>query len=220
MLVTIKSQPKINYFSPDWRVDTYQTMIDCKLTEELGRLVGSRERALFNQFAHLPASYATPNPQSISSRYAYYNIFDWQDETAVEFKKCVRDNHLAFRSALGLVEEQKVFGKCWMNVLRKGEVVPPHIHSSWNTAHAYLSGFLAVTDNKTKTYFGNPFDVPYHYVDNVPSTMALFPSNILHWSDLYTGDDVRITLAFDLYPYAGGYSPEEDRYPHSPTVEL
>lgn len=105
----------------------------------------------------------------------------------------------------------------WANVLRRGNYNTLHNHpdSSWSgvyyvdsgsvTTDDSLSGILELIDPRPHvemvTTPGNPFGMPLR-IQPEAGLMILFPSWLNHHVHPYTGDDARISIAFNV-PTAG-----------------
>ena len=79
--------------------------------------------------------------------------------------------------------------------MRKGEKIQRHNHSSAQEALKYsqVSGNLFIcSDHETKTWYEQ------EPVINSPGCITLFPSFVNHETDQYMGDEVRISIAFDI----------------------
>ena len=130
MLTTLKNKPKNNHFAPEWRVDYYEDVLDPSVVAEMERLILLREPAILKHLANMPG-FETKGQElnSMTGKFQYYNIFAWPDECFKEFKEFVSKSHKSFLTQLGL-EVPEIYGKCWVNVLRKGEFIPLHNHAS------------------------------------------------------------------------------------------
>jgi len=124
---------------------------------------------------------------SLTSRYFNCKLLTWFGTRSV--RKWIRKSYDRYTDT----ENSPLYVMCWANVMRKGEKISPHIHSP-NPLH--LSGNISIyTDEKTNTYYEGDA------IENTPGRLVLFPSNVAHWTDTYTGDSERITIAFDIVTY-------------------
>ena len=85
----------------------------------------------------------------------------------------------------------------WANILRKGEWVSLHHHMA--DAHTYISGTYYLTTVATNLKLINPIRVDQ--TDVFPTqkgNIIMFPSYVPHESSIYEGDELRISIAFDL----------------------
>ena len=104
---------------------------------------------------------------SLTSRFFHFNVLNWLGTKSL--RKWIRKGYEAYTGIKGTT----LYVQCWANVMRKGESIKPHLHS-------------------TEPYGGNP-------ILNEKRTMVFFPNNVLHWTDRCDNDKERITIAFDVY---------------------
>jgi hypothetical protein len=126
---------------------------------------------------------------SLTSRFYHFNVLSWFGTK--QLRKCIKAGYNNFNK----VNDNPVFVQCWANVMRKGDIIKPHTHLNENISSLHaLSGHLCVkVDGLTSTFYnGKP-------LPNVNGQMVFFPSSMTHWTNTYTGDDKRITIAFDIY---------------------
>ncbi len=89
---------------------------------------------------------------------------------------------------------------CWYNVLRKGESIGEHTHFGIKGFYkSFISGHFCVSTFNTSTYYKNMFNSYNTKIKNEKGQLTLFPSHLSHWSDKHEGEEVRISIAFDLY---------------------
>ena len=53
-------------------------------------------------------------------------------------------------------------------------------------------------DYDTSTYYVNPYNRKPYTSKNTKGGITLFPNWIEHYTDPYEGDDVRVSIAFDI----------------------
>tara|TARA_X000000368_G_scaffold325898_1_gene262937 strand:- start:254 stop:976 length:723 start_codon:yes stop_codon:yes gene_type:complete len=124
---------------------------------------------------------------------------------------------------------------CWMNIMRKGDRIQKHLHGY--SPQCFLSGHFCVCTDNTRTVYVNPYehqseDILLKEVEDIPEgekskmivhqshgtpkmyaalnksgNLTLFPNYVPHFTTTYMGDDVRITLAFELRPRFDNYVP-------------
>jgi hypothetical protein len=121
---------------------------------------------------------------SLTSRANHFNVLKWFGTDRL--RKWIKKSYDIHTDSKG----ETIYVQCWANVLRKGQKINAHNHSDDPQS---LSGNVVVfTDEKTNTYYdGTP-------VENVNGKLVIFPSTVFHWTDTYTGDNERITIAFDI----------------------
>ena len=83
---------------------------------------------------------------------------------------------------------------CWFNILRSGNEMLEHRHSTLEKG--YLSGNMHFADGTITQYrhFDQRLSVP-----NMRGGLTFFPSYVAHSVDVWTSDKPRVSLAFDLY---------------------
>ena len=95
----------------------------------------------------------------------------------------------------------ELYIQCWYNVLRKGQEIKAHIHDSSNLS--YLGGHINVTTNDTYTAYirsHNQLNEPDTYkIKTDIGKLTFFTSSMPHFTNKNPSDDVRITIAFDLF---------------------
>lgn len=128
---------------------------------------------------------------SLTARFYHFNVLNWFGTNSL--RKCIKQTY-------ELYTEQKhkcIYVQCWANVMRKGQKINPHYHREFDPyAPIRVSGNLVIySDTLTNTFYEN------NPVENVIGRMVLFPSNVVHWTDQYMGDEERITVAFDIKTY-------------------
>jgi hypothetical protein len=108
----------------------------------------------------------------------------------------IRKHYLLFLKELKY-PRIKCYVHGWANVLRKDEWISLHHHMA--DATAYVSGTYYLTTNDTKLNLINPIRTDQQ--DKFPTqkgSIIMFPSFLPHESSKYIGDDVRISIAFDI----------------------
>ena len=126
---------------------------------------------------------------SLTSRFFHFNVLRWLNTN--QLRKEIRKGYESYTD----LKNTPLFVRCWANVMRKGDRIKPHRHLEYdiNPIHA-LSGHLCVkVDGSTNTFYEG------ESICNVNGEMTFFPSTMTHWTNTYTGDSERITVAFDIY---------------------
>ena len=135
---------------------------------------------------------------NIMSRYSSYNIFKSPVMEGVVEE--IRSIHNRFLEALGIKIPPFFYINGWINIIKFGEKVHPHIHSI--NPQCYLGGNLCMSDSNTKTYYINPVNqVNYPEIlesYNEMGKLTLFQNCIPHYTDRYWGLKDRVTLAFNM----------------------
>ena len=107
-----------------------------------------------------------------------------------------RKHYLLFLKELNY-PRVKVYIHAWANVLRQGEWISKHSHMS--DATSYISSAYYLTTNPTMLHLLNcsRVDQTASFATN-EGRMVMFPSWVPHLSDVYEGDELRISIAFDV----------------------
>lgn len=108
----------------------------------------------------------------------------------------IRKNYLLFLKELNY-PRIKVYIHAWANVLRKGQWITKHHHMADSTS--YLSGTYYLTTNPTHLAMISPIRLDQKEVfPTKEGQMLFFPSWMPHESTIYNGDDLRISIAYDI----------------------
>tara|TARA_B100000530_G_scaffold271162_1_gene183850 strand:- start:61 stop:678 length:618 start_codon:yes stop_codon:yes gene_type:complete len=146
--------------------------------------------------------------KSLTARFYWYNVLDWPEA------ECIKDWIYKGYEKFSGGKADKLFVKCWANVMRKGEQVLPHTHSPYMIdPQELMSGNLTIqTDGSTTTNYSNYGRIP-ECIRNVEGVMHFFNSGTEHWTSRYEGEGERITIAFDLMsePYYEEFAVPEVR---------
>ena len=86
---------------------------------------------------------------------------------------------------------------CWANTFRKGEGIKPHFHSKSDIlcGHIFISG---PTDIGTR-YLENGIGTEDVLYKNNPGELNLFSADLWHAVDENKTDEVRVTMAMDIF---------------------
>ena len=131
--------------------------------------------------------------ESLTARFYWYNVLNWPEAEGLD--NWIFDGYEKFSRS----KTDKLFVKCWANVMRKGEKIEPHTHSPWmlDPKH-FVSGNLTVqTDGSTTTNYSSYECIP-ECIRNVEGVMHFFNGGTEHWTSRYNGEGERITVAFDV----------------------
>jgi len=107
-----------------------------------------------------------------------------------------RSHYLLHLKNLGF-PRKRVFVHAWANVLRKDQFISRHMHLS--DEHSYVSGTYYVSNSHAKLALENPIrQQELSYFPNDAGNLILFPSWLPHYSEVYTGPEERVSIAFDI----------------------
>ena len=134
-----------------------------------------------------PHKYGGVEGDKLTGRFSYYN--------ALNFKKVSEILRPKFVSIFG----RGRWYQSWFNTFRKGDRIKPHMHNdprnpapdrpkSYTCCNLFLGGTEA-----DGTYY-NGIQYP-----NTKGGLLVFRDDIVHWTEEYKGDDVRISMACDIH---------------------
>jgi len=155
----------------------------------------------------IPEPDVAPQAPSLTQRLRKYNIFMWEDECSelTKLRKCIKRFHkeyvrTVFEDPNRKWDGKKMMIRSWFNILRKGEQIGNHIHSTH--PHSYLAGNMVITCDESQTIYCHPLyqleDGYKYYSNNKPGTISLFPGTVPHFTSVHQTDTPRITLGWDL----------------------
>ena len=139
-------------------------------------------------------------PTNTTSRFSKYNVLDWNTNETNSLKKYIRENVEKYNQENKKETPEKLWVRCWVNVMRKGQSIKKHVHDIEDTC--YLSCHLTVQCHETSTIYVNPLTYypDPHLIDekNIPRQLTIFPSFIPHYTTTHKFDKERITIAMDI----------------------
>ena len=202
------SLPPDSPYAPEWdfRVGTSfcEDIDSCSLSEFLL----SKEK----QVKKLPTSvrdgaesdgYTGLGSKSTTAKYQFYNIFTWNHREIKKLRSNIAKNVIDYNDKCGNKTPNKLWIQCWYNVLRFGQKIKPHHHST--SSNSYLSGHFNAQVDDTSTVYMSPInqlnDPDLIDIKNKVGDMTLFPSYIFHRTTPHYSFKPRITIAFDLNLY-------------------
>ena len=172
-------------------IKKYITNID---TDFYKKIILEKEKKIIETYPSSSSGGTGLSENSLTSRFKFYNLLEWQESETLrrEIKK--------FYNVYTNNREELIYVQCWANVLRNGEKINLHSHISERQYKIYggISGnFFVYSDIETYTdyHFGEENNI---FILNEPGIMTLFPSIVFHKVDKYTGNNERISIAFDI----------------------
>ena len=136
-----------------------------------------------------PHDYAGVKGDKLTGRFKYYNGLDDELIGSILVPK--------LRTMFG----RNRWVQCWFNTFREGDCITKHIHNDPSKPHharpkSFTCGNLFLGgDEATGTIYDG---INY---DNKKGRLLIFRDDIPHWSEPYTGKDVRITMACDVHDH-------------------
>ena len=200
-IIRLKSPPKNNFFAPEWDYFIYEDIIKNVDFNKLSLFILKKEKEIVKKYKYKDGdAYTGLGKNSLSSRWKQYNVLKWKDPEIDKIKNNIIKAHDSLLEELK-INNNKLYIQCWAVVMRKGEKIKAHIHST--TPDSYLGGHICVQAEDTRTAYINPVnqinDPLIYYSKNDPGKITLFQQCIPHFTDTHKGDKERITIAFDLF---------------------
>jgi hypothetical protein len=191
MIRIFKSPSPTNFFSPFYQYFLYENIFDFDV-DKLKNYILSIEKDIIKNTKPEGDGRTGLGKKSLTSRHMSFNLFNLNE--TIFLKNSIKDNLKLFFKELKIPMPNAIYGKCWANVMRKGDQIKRHRHSIESIS--FLSGHFCVEINKTNTYYINSFDDTAFISENKPGKITIFPSWIEHYTDIASSR--RITIAFDL----------------------
>jgi hypothetical protein len=204
-IVNFKSLPKKNYFAPEWDYYIIENIIKKVNFKSLSKFLLKKEKELLKITKPILKTstvdgYTGLGENSITSRYASFNVFNFKNKELYKISKEIINIHKILLNFLKIETPKNLWIQCWFNVMRKGEFIKPHIHSF--DPSTYLGGHICVQVQNTHTKYINPInqlnDQEIYTSENEVGKITLFQNNIPHFTNIHNCDKERITIAFDL----------------------
>jgi hypothetical protein len=195
----IKSEEPLTPFAPVYNyyicTADLSKLIDFK---DIKYTILGKEKSIIEQYkANLNDAYTELGNDSLTSRFAHYNIFNWPE--MYKLKSAVKTIHDLFLQYIK-VENRPVWINGWANVMRKGQHIKTHIHNVDQTC--YLGGHICVDCEQSSTFYINPVntinDPEIFEIENKIGQLTLFSNCIPHYTSIHEGNSERITMAFNL----------------------
>ena len=205
-IINFKSEPKNNFFAPEWNYFLCESYINDIDFNKLTKFLLIKEKEIkkiplkIRENGKLYDGYTGLNDKSTTVRFTEYNIFNFKNKQIDNIKHNIIKIHNNFLNKLNLPIPNKLYIQSWFNVMRKGEQIKPHIHAV--IPDSYLGGNICVKCSNTSTIYINPvnqINEPELYSSkNEVGKITLFQECIPHYTDIHNGEEERITIAFDL----------------------
>jgi hypothetical protein len=203
-IIIFQSPPPKSPFAPNYAWVMGETFIPNINFDKIKNFILEKEIEILNSTLPVDNVYSVDGytglgPNSLTSRYSRFNVFNWKNSDIQTIRKEIHKQYLNFIKTVE-VKRSKVWIKCWANVLRNGEKINAHSHNV--SEYCYLGGHLCISTENTKTCYINiinQLNNPEVYEsDNLPGKLTLFQNCIPHYTTEHTSDNERITIAFDL----------------------
>ncbi len=203
-IIYFQSEPAISPFAPLYNYALCEDLIKGLDFKKLAIFLLDKEKEIlalpFKIEEKIQDGYTGLGNNSTTSRYKSYNIFSWKNpELNFLFNK-IKLTHEQFLSELGVPNVFDIGIKAWVNIMRHGQKILPHIHSV--NSLCYLGGNIVIQSSDTKTIYINPInqinEPEEYHSQNEAGKITIFQNNIPHYTTEHSSDEPRITIAFDL----------------------
>jgi len=204
-IINFKSNPKNNFFAPEWDYYLFESKIDKINFKDLSNFFLNKEQEILTlpytvKHNKITDGYTGLGKNSTTIRFNRYNVFNWKNKNISLLKENIINFHNNIINYFKLPPVNELYIQCWVNIMRKGEKIQAHIHGV--KPDTYLGGHICIQCNNTSTNYINPIDQinePEIYSSkNEIGKITLFQNNIPHFTDIQNTNNKRITLAFDL----------------------
>jgi hypothetical protein len=205
-IVNFKNEPIVSPFAPEWSWFIAETKLEGIDWSKIAKIILEKEKEIIEKY---PASakgsvdgYTGLGEHSLTSRYEHFNVLEWDYPQIKDVFNAIKKTHREFISHFE-IKPHKVWIQCWANVMRDGQSISPHLHSTQK--YSYLGGQITVQCNdvdRTSTVYVNPInqmnEPQEYYSENETGKLTIFQNNIPHYTTKHTGQKERISIAFDI----------------------
>jgi hypothetical protein len=203
-LINIKSEPKNNFFAPEWHYFIAEKYIKDVNFNELSKFILNKEKEILELPCTIKENKISDGntglgEKSVTARHNKYNVLSWENENVEKIKKNILKFYEEFLKIFNFKLPKELYIQCWVNIMKRGEQINPHLHSLY--PDSYLGGHICVQIDNTSTFYNNPinqFGLYAYESKNEVGKITLFQSHIPHYTSIHCSDKKRITIAFDL----------------------
>ena len=168
-------------------------------TEDIAKIVLQKEKEIIDKYSGDDDGNTGLGVDSLTARFKHYNVLKWQEVVIAQLHQEIRIFHDEYFAQVIGSEPPPLKVRCWANVMRKGQQIKKHTHSTH--PHSYLGGHFCVTAENTSTSYMHPYTQEDYVVENKPGEITLFPNYLTHYTSVHESDVPRISIAFDLVIY-------------------
>ena len=168
-------------------------------TEDLAKIILEKEKEIIENYSGDDDGNTGLGADSLTARFKHFNVLKWQEVDIAQLHQEIRIFHDEYFAQVIGSEPPPLKVRCWANVMRKGQQIQKHTHSTH--PHSYLGGHFCVTAENTSTSYMHPYTQEDYDVENRPGEITLFPNYLTHHTSVHKSDIPRITIAFDLVTY-------------------
>ena len=202
-----RSRPPVSPYAPFWDFRVGTVMCEDIDTTSLSNFLLKKERSVkklptsLEMNGELSDGGTGLGQNSTTAKFQSYNILSWKHPEIGKLKSNIAKWVFTYNEECGNKTSDELWIQCWYNVLRFGQKIKPHLHST--EPDCYLSGHFNVQVNNTSTIYMSPInqlDKPEVIdIENKNGDMTLFPSYIFHYTTSHYSFKPRITIGFDLF---------------------
>jgi hypothetical protein len=201
MLINLRFDSK-SPFLPELQIPIFVATLDKERSRLLHRMVLQKEKWILENTVPYPEN---DDKDWLTNRLYGYNVFKFADEYPVvnDFKQFIRACYLDYCASLN-IKPEKVYIQCWANILRNNKRgITEHNHADGHAdsplEYSYVSGSICLNDLNTHTSFRSPLlKNMYQDIRNYTGENIMFPSYVLHKTDINTAPIPRISIAYDI----------------------
>jgi len=196
---------KIINFRSDLPVTSLAPVYDYSILENnIGDKVNMYEilAHMENRYEHLKNTLTDEyDKKSENIRYLIFNKDILNAKYMINLIDHIRENVHFYCNNLRLQKPPRMWLQLWCNFLLDDEKIEIHQHSF--DKFSFLSGNLCLKTKDTSTHYLNPqryFNKQNEIYNskNEMGKLTIFPSTLPHTTDKVSGDEKRVTIAFDV----------------------
>ena len=145
-LVNFKSSPKDNPFAPEWNYVIGEDYIKNINFNALSKFLLLKEKEILkydsakDNNGNVSDGFTGLGENSTTSKFRSYNLLSYRNKEIVKLKKEIHKKYVLFLNKLNIPIKEYLYIQCWVNIMRKGQQIKPHIHDVSPTC--YLGGHV------------------------------------------------------------------------------
>lgn len=203
-IIRFKSLHPKTEFSPEWDIPLYVSQWkEADKINKIKNFLINKEEEVLSLPIGTSAAYGDGRTglglNSVTSKSGIYSLFDFRNELPefdelLNFLRCSYVDFVLQNQS----EIRNLHIVCWYNIVRSGQEIQKHFHGA--NHNMYLSGNMHLDDYPTSTDYHIPYDDNIiHKFENIIGGITMFPSYLPHKVGVYTGEELRVSVAFDLH---------------------
>ena len=211
-LIKFQSDSALTEFAPQWNFVMAEdsSFSDPEFFKSVSNIILEKESSLISSNENKYQQYNKKfnivydgdtglGPNSLTSRAIFFNFLSWEDIQVRILHNFIHLKYVEFLDILK-IPRRKTWIQCWANVMRDGEEIKKHIHSSHSLT--WLGGHVTIACSDTSTFYVNPMNLAdgnqVYESKNEVGKLTLFQNNIPHYTNTHHGSTERISIAFDI----------------------